>query len=114
MRRLLLPLLLLTLLLPAAMASAKASHAGWPRINGMLLMNSRDQSRPLDGRPGQDPFDGTDPSYSCDGLHNNSSCVRSSSRRRRETVVPGDIGHNELLVGHGNKTLPTGPAGDEN
>jgi Ca2+-binding RTX toxin-like protein len=33
----------------------------------MLLQNSNNLSRPLDGRPGHDPFDGTDPSYSCDG-----------------------------------------------
>ena len=52
MRRLIL-LTLLALLLPTAAGFGKASHAGWPRITGMLLMNSRDQSRPLDGRPGQ-------------------------------------------------------------
>lgn len=33
----------------------------------MLLQNSTNESRPLDGRPGQDPFDGSDPTYSCDG-----------------------------------------------
>jgi Ca2+-binding RTX toxin-like protein len=46
---------------------AEASHAGWPTITGMLLQNSTNESRPLDGRPGHDPFDDTDPSYSCDG-----------------------------------------------
>src|SRR2546429_5350071 len=107
MRRLLV-LTLLSLLVPAAVVSAKASHAGWPRITGMLLMNSQGQSRPLDGRPGQDPFDGADPSYSCDGLHRNSSCVRSDARQRI-TVVPSDIGHNELLGGHGNDTIHAGP-----
>ena len=110
MRRVL-PLTLFLLLLPAAASSGKASHAGWPRITGMLLMNSRDQSRPLDGRPGQDPFDGTDASHSCDGLHHNSACVRSA-RRRPTTVVPPGIGHNELLGGHGNDIIHAGPAGD--
>jgi hypothetical protein len=47
--------------------TAEASHLGWPEITGMLLQNSNNENRPLDGRPGQDPFDGTDPSYSCDG-----------------------------------------------
>jgi RTX calcium-binding nonapeptide repeat (4 copies) len=98
------------LLVPAAAAFAKASHAGWPKITGMLLMNSRDQSRPLDGRPGQDPFGGRDSSYSCDGRHKDSSCVRAS--RRRTTVVPSNIGHNELLGGHGSDTIFAGPAGD--
>jgi hypothetical protein len=51
-----------------AVAGAMASHAGWPQISGELLMNKLDQSRPLDGRVGFDPFDGTDTSYSCDGL----------------------------------------------
>jgi hypothetical protein len=113
MRRLLsLLLLLLLLLLPVAAASGKASHAGWPRITGMLLMNGGNQSRPLDGRPGHDPFGGTDPSYSCDGVHKKSSCVRSSARRKRTTMVPFGIGHNELLGGHGNDAIHAGPAGD--
>jgi hypothetical protein len=114
MRRLLASLasaLLALCLWASGPAAGKASHAGWPRINGMLLMNSQDQSRPLDGRPGQDPFDGTDPSYSCDGLHKNSSCVRSAARHTT-TVVPSSIGHNELLGGHGDDTIHAGPAGD--
>jgi hypothetical protein len=109
-RRLLPLLLLLGLVLPAAAASGKASHEGWPRINGMLLMNSHDRDRPLDGRPGQDPFGGTDSSYSCDGIHKRSWCVRSSRRKTR--VVPANIGHNELLGGHGDDNIHAGPAGD--
>ncbi len=50
---------------PAA-APANTSHAGWPPITGMLLINKLDQARPLDGRPGDDPFDGTDYSNSCE------------------------------------------------
>lgn len=46
---------------------AEASHLGWPEITGMLLQDQPGQNRPLDGRPGHDPFDGTDPTYSCDG-----------------------------------------------
>jgi Ca2+-binding RTX toxin-like protein len=110
MRRLL-PLTLLLALVPVAAVFAKASHAGWPKITGMLLMNSKDQSRPLDGRPGQDLFDGTDPSYSCDGRHRKSACLRSFSRRK-VTTVPADIGHNELLGAHGNDSIHAGPAGD--
>jgi|GEM_PF-1845529 hypothetical protein len=52
--------------LPSARV-AQASHLGWPEMTGMLLQNSNNESRPLDGRPGHDPFDDTDPSYSCDG-----------------------------------------------
>ena len=76
-RRALFALVLVAVLLGvgAAVGVANTSHAGWPRINGMLLMNKRDQSRPLDARPGHDPFGGTDPTYSCDGLHEDSTCV---------------------------------------
>jgi Ca2+-binding RTX toxin-like protein len=88
-----------------AAAMANTSHEGWPRINGVLLMNKRDQSRPLDARPGHDLFGGTDRSYSCDGLHKNRSCAHSSG-------VVARRGHNELLGGHGNDTIHAGPQGD--
>ena len=45
-------------------ALANASKADWPVINGMLLINAADGARPLDGRPGHDPFGGQDPTYS--------------------------------------------------
>ncbi len=134
---------------------SEASHAGWPTITGMLLQNSTNESRPLDGRPGHDPFDGTDPSYSCDGedtggtTHNcgypgisdgprfttlaqlERECGQAATPQQsvpmvlppglpssctakyEETdLVPADIGHNELLGGHGNDTIHAGPAGD--
>jgi Ca2+-binding RTX toxin-like protein len=112
MRRLLALTLFLSLF-PAALASANTSHKGWPKINGMLLINKTDGARPLDGRPGQDPFAGTDPRYSCDAVH-----LRGSCQRR---LVPGPAGgfvvttapgHNELLGGHGNDTIFAGPWGD--
>ena len=93
----------------AAPAPANTSHAGWPQITGMLLMNKQDQARPLDGRPGQDPFDGADPSYSCDGQHRYSACVPDDPEA---TTVPEGIGHNELLGGHGDDTIHADPSGD--
>jgi RTX calcium-binding nonapeptide repeat (4 copies) len=35
----------------ACVALGKASHAGWPRIDGLVLLNESDQSRPLSGLP---------------------------------------------------------------
>jgi hypothetical protein len=67
------------------LASANTSHAGWPRITGLLLMNKRGQSRPLDARPGHDPFDGTDPSYSCNGEQESTSCLPHSWWHCRST-----------------------------
>jgi Ca2+-binding RTX toxin-like protein len=39
------------LLLPAAVAEAKTSHAGWPKIDGVLKMHSADQSGVIRGKP---------------------------------------------------------------
>lgn len=106
-------------LVPASVAGANTSHAGWPGIDGMLLMNKLDQSRPLDARPGHDPFGGTDPSYRCDGLHRDASCVglsrwcaRRAHRCRHRVVVASAARHNELLGGHGNDRIHAGPWGD--
>jgi Ca2+-binding RTX toxin-like protein len=97
--------LLLAGLVLAAPAAANTSHEGWPPITGVLVMNKQDQSRPIDARPGHDLFAGTDPSYSCDGLHRNRSCAHPSGTVAR-------TGHNELLGGHGNDTLHAGEQGD--
>src|SRR3954454_24361039 len=47
--------------LAAGAATANTSHDGWPKIDGVLLMNKTDSRRPLDARPGHDPFRGRDP-----------------------------------------------------
>ena len=112
MRKLLLTLLACGSISPASIASANTSHKGWPRINGMLLMNKTDLARPLDARPGQDPFGGTDPRYSCDAVHLRGACQRRLIRTPGGMVVTSRSGHNELLGGHGNDTLYAGPWGD--
>ncbi len=76
----------LALIVPAA-APANTSHAGWPQITGMLLINKLDQSRPLDGRPGSDPFDGTDYSNSCPKGQLHSHCIPSGVRIARHHGV---------------------------
>jgi Ca2+-binding RTX toxin-like protein len=50
MRSFLLSLAAAGALLAPAAALANTSHDGWPKIDGVLLMNKQDQSRPLDGR----------------------------------------------------------------
>jgi hypothetical protein len=107
--------------LPVAAASANTSHAGWPQITGMLLMNKTDGTRPLDGRPGDDPFGGTDPTYSCDAVHRRGRCqafivpctnfLGGTCRLGQLVVAPLAV-HNELLGGHGNDTIYAGPNGD--
>src|SRR5688572_8580245 len=94
-------------------AVAKTSHKGWPRINGMLLMNKNDSSRPLDARPGRDPFGGQDRSYRCDTIHTRGQCGhRLNALPDGRKVVTRKAGHNKLLGGHGSDTIYAGPWGD--
>src|SRR5262245_14686058 len=85
---------------------------GWPPITGMLLMNKTDRPRPLDARPGHDPFGGSDRRYSCDDVHLHGACRLRLVFRAGRAVVSGRPGHNELLGGHGNDTIHAGPWGD--
>ena len=111
MRRLVVALALCALL-PVAPAAANTSHDGWPSIDGMLLMNKDDSSRPLDARPGFDPFGGTDEEYSCDAVHRVGACQRRLVDSDEGYVVTERPGHNELLGGHGSDTVHAGPWGD--
>jgi hypothetical protein len=45
MRKTLLLITAACLAVPATVASASTSHDGWPKIDGMLLMNKTDSSR---------------------------------------------------------------------
>jgi hypothetical protein len=107
----------------AALALRKASHKGWPAITGVLLINKFDQSRPLDARAGQDPFQGTDRTYRCDGDHRYQGCFvqaqacLASLLHANLCAVPPVMSdapslHNELLGGHGNDTIHAGDNGD--
>jgi Ca2+-binding RTX toxin-like protein len=112
MRRLPAFLSLVMLLACASSAAANTSHEGWPVINGVLLMNKLDGSRPLDARPGQDPFNGKDPRYSCDQVHKRGKCHSRFERGPNGRMVTARVGHNELLGGHGDDTIFAGPWGD--
>src|SRR3954452_15540677 len=116
MRRVLLSLsvALATAGLAAAAPPANTSHDGWPKIDGVLLMNKTDSRRPLDARPGRDPFAGRDRRYSCDAIHKRGKCHRRFVRRRgaRGRVMTARHGHNELLGVHGGDTIHAGPWGD--
>ena len=87
---------------------------GWPRINGMLLMNAHHGSRPLDARVGADPFQGTDRRYRCDGRRRGGKCRRFLERcpEAKGLCVKDMRVHNELLGGHGNDTIWGGAYGD--
>src|SRR3954465_1554856 len=94
-------LLLLLLIFSGALAAtavASTSHDGWPEINGVLLMNKNDSPRPLDARPGHDPFDGKDATYSCDEVHVTGSCQQHF------------VGSGAPDPGPGDATDPTNPA----
>jgi RTX calcium-binding nonapeptide repeat (4 copies) len=104
-------------------AAAQTSHEGWPRITGMLLMNKTDRGRPLDARPGYDPFGRQDASYSCDAVHKRGRChslmvACNAAGAQAGTCAPGGRMvsgrhvHNELLGGHGSDSIHAGPTGD--
>jgi Ca2+-binding RTX toxin-like protein len=87
---------------------------GWPPTTGMVLLNQfDDDNRPLDGRPGRDPFGGTDPAYRCDDEHRNGMLCHHRFERCESgmCVKPGRV-HNKLLGGHGDDTIFAGPGGD--
>ena len=102
---------LLALALCCAPSAANTSHQGWPKID-MLLMNKTDSGRPLDARPGFDPFGGQDPRYSCDAVHKRGGCHRWFVHRGGGRVVGDHKLHSELLGGHGNDNLHAGDFGD--
>jgi hypothetical protein len=107
-----LALALLALAVVPSSAPALASHDGWPPTT-MLLMNKTDAARPLDARPGLDPFGGTDPRYSCDGIHRtSSSCSSRFVRGGAGYVITDRPGHSRLLGGHGDDVLHASPFGD--
>lgn len=122
MRRTLCLLALLSVLAAVAVAVAVAAPPGsvnqrgdgWPRISGMLLINSQNTGRPLDARPGNDPFGGLDKRYRCDGKKRGGRCKRFLERcEGRKGLCVKDVHvHNELLGGHGNDTIHGGPMGD--
>jgi hypothetical protein len=98
------------LLASTAPALANVSHKGWPQRTGVLLMNKRDQSRPLDARPGFDPFDNADPSYAClgvvgDGDH---SCLNmpDTSGSGGSDLGSGDTGSSSGDSGSGSSSGP--------
>src|SRR4051812_50052914 len=98
----------------AAAAAANTSHDGWPKIDGVLLMNKTDSARPLDARPGHDPFGRRDRRYSCDAIHKRGKCHRRflRSRGRRGRGITLRPGHNELLGGHRSHTTHPRPRGE--
>ncbi|MEA2154944.1 MAG: hypothetical protein QOE11_1084 [Solirubrobacteraceae bacterium] len=109
------------LLASASASLANTSHAGWPKIDGMLLTNKSDAPRPLDARPGHDPFGSTDGTYSCDSVHRRGPCQRLLVRcpennggicTPRALAVSAVPVHNELLGGHGDDDIHAGPQGD--
>lgn len=110
---------LLLALIPSSQAVTKADHSDWPTIDGALILNRTDASRPIDMRPGHDPFAGTDSSYSCDGVHKNNlcfikigACEAKGNSCAQPPVSPDTRRHHELLGGARNDTVHAGPAGD--
>ncbi len=107
---------------PPATAIRKATHEKWPAITGALIINRDNSDRPIDMRSGADPFQGTDPTYSCDGVHRYQGCFvkvgacnpgyHTGTCDQAPVMPTHSRRHNELLGGHGDDTIFGGPAGD--
>lgn len=117
-RPLALLLVLLGSLLAPAVAAASTDQSDWPAYD-LLLMNKLDGSRPLDARPGMDPFGGQDPDYRCDAVHLAIKGCRAYVVACRTALCPpgskvvSDVPkHARLLGGHGSDTIHAGPWGD--
>lgn len=114
--------LVVSLVLAAPATARKATHEHWPAITGALVINRDNSSRPIDLRPGHDPFQATDPTYSCDGIHHYQGCFiklgacAPGQHRGMCAFAPvnplASHRHNELLGGHGDDRIYAGPAGD--
>ena len=93
-------------------AGANTSHDGWPKIDGVLLMNKHGQRRPLDARPGHDLFGGRDRALLVRRRSTSAAMpppVRPPPRHARGRVMTNRRGHNELLGGHGSDAIHAGP-----
>ena len=118
MLRRVLPVLLLALLALGAAravpAGANASHRGWPPYDGMLLMNERDSSRPLNARVGFNAFGGPDRRRGCKDTKDkpSSSCKHWLQRTADGYVVIANDDHHRLYGGHGNDRIHAGDNGD--
>lgn len=112
-------LLLAALLAVAAVSQAPAAppgavnqfQDGWPALTHLTLSNRNNLERPLDARPGRDPFGGTDPSYSCDGVHSSRWCKHRFVRcdQGHGLCITHERSNNKLLGGHGDDTIYGGP-----
>jgi Ca2+-binding RTX toxin-like protein len=105
------------ILVPAAPAADPGAvnqrGDGWPRIDGLLLINAHHGDRPLNARIGHDPFMGTDPLYRCHGERQGGECIHKLLPCGETGLCVSDRpAHNELLGGHGNDTIFAGPFGD--
>ncbi len=117
MRRTLLTVLLLAIAvagLRTPPAGAMASHRGWPPYDGMLLMNVRDSSRPLDARAGFNPFGSATRKQGCKDSSDkpSSSCKHWMEKTADGYVMRASGAHHRLYGGHGDDRIHAGNNGD--
>lgn len=107
----------LALLIPAAIVAAKASHAGWPHIDGRLVINSRDANETIRGLPdkhnellggnGDDTIDGGNVGDVLWGDYKPSGQPAAQS----DTVHAG-AGNDFIYTSHGTNRIWTGGGRD--
>jgi hypothetical protein len=118
MRRLVLPVVLCLSLCAAPAAMAKTSHAGWPQINGALIMHKLDQSGPIYA-----PFSFLHNELL--GGHGNDSIYAgnagdvlwgdykpSGQPTTQQDVLQGGAGRDFIYASHGHNVIDTGAGND--
>jgi hypothetical protein len=118
MHRLVLPALLCLSLCAAPVAAANTSHAGWPPINGALIMHKLDQSGPiyapfpylhneLLGGNGNDTIYGGNAGDVIWGDYK-----PSGQPTTQQDVLLGGAGNDFIYASHGHNVIDTGAGSD--
>jgi hypothetical protein len=118
MRRIVLPLLLLVSMCAVPVAVANTSHAGWPNIDGQLIMHKFDESGPIR------PFT-TSLHNELLGGHGNDVITAgnagdvlwgdykpSGQPTTQSDVLQGGAGRDFIYASHGRNTIDTGGGND--
>jgi Ca2+-binding RTX toxin-like protein len=103
---------------PARAVAANTSHAGWPKITGVLLMNRQDERRPLDGRAtaGHNELlggHGSDTIYAGDAGDVIWGDYKPSGQPSTQTDrIYGGRGNDFIYASHGRNIIDTGSGRD--
>jgi Ca2+-binding RTX toxin-like protein len=100
------------------LASANTSHAGWPRIDGKLLINRNDEATPLRGTPGRHNEllggHGDDTLTASDVGDVLWGDYKPSGQPETQTdTIAGGVGKDFIYASHGRNVISSGGGSDQ-